>query len=150
MASQIAGKLLRNNIYGTKLERAAAVLPATTTTTYFTITGGRILLTTLVGEVTTATSATATTLAVNLVGSVNGLTQVLCNATSVASLTLGTDYAFSALAGAPVIGAAFNQNNETVLTPGTIQFVTSATNTGAFRWTLMYIPLDDGATVTVN
>lgn len=150
MASQIAGKLLRNNIYGTKLERVAATLPATTTTTYFTITGGRILLTTLVGEVTTATGATATTLAVNLVGSVNGLTQVLCNATSVTSLSLGTDYAFSALASAPVIGAAFNQNNETVLTPGTIQFVTSATNTGAFRWTLMYIPLDDGATVTVN
>ena len=150
MTSQIAGKLLRNNIYGTKLERAAAVLPATATATYFTITGGRIILTTLVGEVTAATGATATTLAVNLVGSINGLTQVLCNATSVTSLSLGTAYAFAALATAPTIGAAFNQNNETVLTPGVIQFVTSATNTGSFRWTLMYIPLDDGATVTVN
>jgi hypothetical protein len=148
MASQVPGRALRNNVYGFKVERAAAVLPATTTQTIFTISGGRVLLTLLAAEVTTVTSATATTLAVNLVGSVNGLTQVLANATSVASLSLGTEYAFAALASAPTIGAAFNQNNETVLTPGVIQAVTSATNTGAMKWTIMFIPLDDGATVT--
>lgn len=147
MASTIPGKAIRNNLYGIRVDRAAAVLPATATQTIFTVAGGRVLITTLVGEVTTATTATATTLAVNLVGSVNGLTQVVCSATSVASLTVGTEYAFTALATAPTIGAAFNQNNETVFTPGVVQAVTSATNTGAMKWTVFYIPLDDGASV---
>lgn len=148
MASQISGKLLRNNVYGVKVERAAATLPATATGTIYTITGGRILLTTLVGESVTATGATATTITVNAVGSVNGLTTALATATDFTSKTAGTEFAFSTLGGAATVGGAFNQNNETVITPGTIQIVTSATNTGTVKWTLMYIPLDDGATVT--
>lgn len=148
MASQISGKALLANIYGRKVERAAATLPATGTQTIFTVTGGRILLTTLVGETVTATGATATTITINAVGSVNGLTTALATATDYTSKSVGTEFAFSTLGGAAVVGGAFNQNNETVLTPGTIQIVTSATNTGTVKWTLMFIPLDDGATVT--
>lgn len=148
MASQISGKALLANIYGRKVERAAATLPATGTQTIFTVTGGRVLLTTLVGETVTATGATATTITINAVGSVNGLTTALATATDYTSKSVGTEFAFSTLGGAAVVGGAFNQNNETVLTPGTIQIVTSATNTGTVKWTLMFIPLDDGATVT--
>lgn len=148
MASQISGKALRNNVYGTKVERAAATLPATATQTIFNVTGGRVLLTTLTGESVVATGATANTIAVNLVGSINGLTAGLVTATDFTSKSVGTEFAFSALAAAATVGAAFNQNNETVLTPGAIQITTSATNTGTVKWTLMYIPLDDGATVT--
>ena len=147
MASQISGKLLLANIYGRKVERAAQTLPATATQTIFTISGGRVLLTTLAGEVVSATGATATNITINLVGSVNGLTVALATATAATSLTVGTEFAFAALGSAATVGAAFNQNNETILTPGNIQIVTSATNTGTVKWTLLYIPLDDGASV---
>lgn len=148
MASQVPGRALRNNVYGFKVERAAATLPATGTQTIFNVTGGRILLTTLVGESVTATGATATTITVNAVGSINAITTALATATDFTSKTAGTEFAFSTLGGAATVGGAFNQNNETVVTPGTIQLVTSATNTGTVKWTLMFIPLDDGATVT--
>jgi hypothetical protein len=61
MASQIAGNLSRRNTYGIKVDRAAAVLPATGNQTLYTITG-RIILTTFIAEVTTVMSATATNL----------------------------------------------------------------------------------------
>lgn len=147
MASMISGKALLANIYGRKVERATATLPATGTQTIYNITGGRVLLTTLVGEATVATGATTNTITVNLVGSVNGLTVALATASDFTSRSVGTEFAFSALASAATVGAAFNQNNETILTPGAIQIVTSATNTGSVKWTLMFIPLDDGATV---
>jgi hypothetical protein len=34
-----------------------------------------------------------------------------------------------------------------IVPAGAISITTSATNTGAFKWTLTYVPLDDGASV---
>ena len=69
MASQIPGKALLLNDYGITVNRAAATLPQTATTNYFQITGGRVIVTNLIGSVTVATGATATTLAINYLNS---------------------------------------------------------------------------------
>src|SRR4051812_15927533 len=59
MATGIPGNQIRRLEYGVKVDRAAATIPATTTTTLFTVTGGRIILTGLIGEVTTIIQAQA-------------------------------------------------------------------------------------------
>ena len=53
---------LRLAILGNKVDRTAATLPATATTTYFTISVGRVLLLGLIGEVTTIIQAQANNL----------------------------------------------------------------------------------------
>lgn len=148
MASMIPAKAIRSSLYGLRAERAAAVLPATGNQTLFTITGGRIIITGLIGEFTVAASATATNLKVTAVGGGGGTTDLAADA-AVASLPVGALFSPSTVGAAAQIGAAVTQNNEVVVGPGSLRATTSATNTGAVKWTLTYIPLDDGATVTV-
>ena len=57
---------------------------------------------------------------------------------------LFTDAMVGVAAGA---GANVLPRNPVVLPVGTLDWLTSATNTGSIRWTLLYIPLDDGAYV---
>lgn len=150
MSSQISGKALLLANYGATVQRTAAVLPATTTATIYTVTGGRVLLLALLGEVTTVMTATATNLNVTLVPTAAGVTSVspIVADTSVASLAVGAQFAFTALNTAATTGGVANQGNETYLVPGLIRITTSATNTGAMKWTLLYIPVDNGASVT--
>jgi hypothetical protein len=156
MASQVPGVALRLNVLGTKVSRTAAVLPATATTAYFTVAGGRVIITALLGQVTTVCSATATTRASGTTpASGTASTTSIATATAVTSKEVGTGLtvlAASGVAGALVVGT--NNSSALFLTPqgvvvntGTIDFTTSATNTGATKWDLFYIPLDDGATV---
>jgi hypothetical protein len=146
MASTIPGKAIRNNLYGTRVERAAAVLPATGNQTLFTVAGGRVMVTGLIGEFTVAASATATNLKVTAV-SPGGATTDLAADAAVASLPVGALFSPSVIGAAGQTGAAVTQNNEVVVGVGTLRATTSATNTGQVKWTLTYIPLDDGATV---
>lgn len=147
MASQVStGKILLSN-YGPTVARAAQVLPATATTTYFNIVGGQVLITSIFGVVTTVTTATATTLTVNAVNTAGAATVALGTATSVASLAVGTIIAIPTIGGALTTLAYGTQNNEFSLGAGQIQMVTSATNTGATKWYLNYLSLDPGAYV---
>lgn len=147
MATMVPGKAQRQLIYGNKVERTAQALPATAAVTIFNVTG-RVLITTLVGEVTTAASATVTNLKIDAVGTASGVTTPLVANSLVTSLTVGNEFAFTTLGGAATIGAAVTQNNETIMPTGIIRITTDATNTGAMRWTVTYVPLDDGASVT--
>jgi hypothetical protein len=148
MGNQIAGKAIRNAVYGIKLERAAAVLPATNNQSLFAISGGRVLMTTFVAEVTTAMSATVTNLKWTLVPTAGSNIDLTANGL-VTSLGVGAQIALTTLGSAAGTGAAVTQQNEIVMTSGTIRATTDATNTGAVKYTITYIPLDDGALVTV-
>src|ERR1700742_4719792 len=90
MATLISGKQLLLNNYGYLVTRAAAVLPATTTTTYFNITGGQVIITSIFGVVTTATSATATNLTINTVNTAGAITSAIGAATAIASKAVGS------------------------------------------------------------
>jgi hypothetical protein len=149
MSAYYSGKARRESLYGVRVERSGAVLPATGNQTLFTIAGGRILLTGLVGEQTVVGSATATNLKLTSVSTaIGGAGTDICANTAVASLAVGTQYAPVAIGSAMQTGAVVTQNNELILPAGIIRATTDATNTGAIRWTLTYLPLDDGATVT--
>lgn len=154
MASGVPGIQLRKLLMGTKVEEPAAVLPATATGHLFTVSGGRVIVTGLIGEVTTVCSATATTASLGVTPtSGTASTTGLCSATAVTSLEVGTLVSLPITKGALLAGANAGSGVQVpgsggyVVKPGTIDLTTSATNTGAMKWTLTYIPLDDGATV---
>lgn len=147
MASQISGKAQLRNNFGIKVERAAAVLPATATQTIFTVSGGRVIITGIVGEVTTVCSATATTVLIEAVGTASAVASSLHTATAVTSLAVGNMFTPTAQGAAAQTGSAVSLNNETVVPTGIVRITTSATNTGAMKWLVTYIPLDDGASI---
>lgn len=154
MTTILQGTQLRLIEFGQKVDEPAAVLPATTTSHIFTVTGGRVAITALVGTCTTVCSATATTLAIGTTPTVGtASTTSLASAVAITSKEVGTMVALGATAGAALI---VGTNAATpamlalpiVVSAGTIDLTTSATNTGAFSWSLLYIPIDDGASVT--
>jgi hypothetical protein len=148
MSSQIPGKAILLANYGQSVNRAAATLPATGSQTLYNITGGRILLLGLVGEVTTVTGATATNAKLTAVSTVGSIATDLCANTAVTSLAAGNLFAPSAIGSAAQVGSVVSQGNEGYVQPGIIRLTTDATNTGAMRWQLLYIPVDPGAVVT--
>ena len=149
MATQISGKsaLLMNS--GLTVVRAAAAVPSNTTGTIFNITGGKVLITNFVGEVTTVFSSAGATFTINSVNTATSGTTAIGAASS-----SQTNTAVGNLASAPTFGGAFAFASALVdippfiLKPGTIQVVTSAAITGAMSWLVSYVPLDPGAAVT--
>lgn len=152
MTTLIQNKDIRTLAAGLAVSRAAAALPQTAQSAIFTITGGRILVVALVGEVTTAVQAQATT--VQLIGTPTSGTAVnLTNATGdVNGKEIGSTVTLPATLGgtAAVNNAGGNITPSAtwlLLRPGTIDFKTGASSTGQMKWDLLYIPLDTGASV---
>lgn len=149
MASGISGRQVRINQYGLTVVRNAANLPQTTTGNLFSITGGRILMTTIVGEVTTAIQATpnATKLQTVNVGG-TGLVD-LCATVDIAGISVGTLFGITGtFANAGAFGSSVPHSNEVVVGNGFVRLSTAGSATGQMKWLVTYIPLDDGAVVT--
>lgn len=149
----IQGSQLRTIEYGIVVQKTAAALPATATGALFTVSGGRIIVTALVAEVTTIIQAqtclakfvatptvgTAVDMCINTAADLTGL-EVGAKITLPATVALKT---VIANAGSILI----SPGRADVVAVGTIGLATSATNTGALKYTLLYLPLDDGASV---
>lgn len=142
--------------YGYEVTKAAQTIPQTATANLFTVSGGNVLVTAIVGEVTTVIGGTATTLSLGLTpttGTANATG--LATATAITSKevgTLATIQPSSGVGGGLVVGANAGQGVflpvPVLVPPGTISWTTSASTTGAMKWYLTYIPLDAGAAVS--
>ena len=125
----------------------------------FTVTG-RVLITSLTGEVTTVIGGAATMKLTDVTNSVD-----LCAATTIDTDAVGTMYALTSIAAnvlngtgmTPVVGSVPNLTGSSHVNvrivgdaqaPLTIAHVLDAADTGAVTWRLTYIPLMPGATVT--
>jgi hypothetical protein len=154
MANYLSGKALRRLVLGEKVTRAAALLPATTTGNIFTVTGGRVLITSFLGVAVTASPATTNTLKVS-VAPASGTGADLCTAVSVASQQAGSQIllpdpvaAASNLVVTTAGGNAPTSAHGFVVPAGTITLTTTGTAaTGTWQWDLTYVPIDDGAAV---
>lgn len=150
MSTIISGNEIRAIALGTRVERATAALPATTTGALFTVTGGKVLITSIVGEVTTGIQAQANAIklvATPTVGSVNDLSGTVdSNALAAGGLLGITGLAADAMVKSTG-GGVSNLRNPVVVAAGTIGLNTAATNTGSIKWVLTYVPLDNGASV---
>lgn len=135
-----------------KVSRATASLPATATTAMFTVTGGRILLKAMIGEVTTVIQTQACNYKVSSAPTVGTAVDLASNL-DITGDEVGCLYFVegdgTALIGANA-GAALSGVGSVmaVIPTGSITVTTSATSTGAVKWDLYYMPLDPTATVT--
>jgi hypothetical protein len=136
---------------GNLVSRAAANLPQTAQTPMYTISGGRVMIQYFVLQITTIVQAQATTVqfiatptagtAVNLTNSTGDINGKEVGASVTFATTLGGTAVVNN-AGANVLAAPVF-----VMNPGTLDFKTVASSTGAFKIDLIYVPLDTGASV---
>lgn len=153
MTTIIQNSAVRLISEGILVQRATATLPATTAQNIFTITGGRILLVALVGEVTTIIQAQATTVKVTSTPTTGSAIDLSSAASDVNALEVGGRIS---LANPPAAATALVKTNagftnlpgvRTIVPIGTISYTTGATSTGSIKWDLIYIPYDTGASV---
>jgi hypothetical protein len=136
---------------------ASKTLPATTTQQLFRVKGGRVLVKYLLGEVTTVVQTQACNLKVtskkldNASAAVGTAKDIAANV-DITGLEVGSFYFVEGDGTAGVLatagGAYVGTNSGYFIAPqGEIYVTSSATNTGAMKWDLWYVPLDEGAYV---
>lgn len=156
MSVLIQGSQLRALQLGVRVDRATATLPQSTDQAIFTVAGGRVLITSLIGQVTTVIgTGTTPDLKIKYNPTATGTDFDLCTAVSISADAVGQAYYIAgnvATPGALLVGGAVGQANPVFAAPlalpaGDIEIDMDESVTGSVRWTLTYIPLDDGASV---
>jgi len=157
MSVLIQGSQLRSLLLGVRVHRATATLPQSTDQAIFTVAGGRVLITSLIGQVTTVIgTGTTPDLKIKFNPTATGADFDLCTAVSISADAVGQAYYIAgnvASPGALLVGGAVGQANPVFASPlalpaGDIEIDIDESVTGSVSWTLTYIPLDDGAAVT--
>jgi hypothetical protein len=150
MTAMINGSQLRTMLLGNRVAATSYSL-VTETKTLFTVSGGIVLVTSLVGTVTTTmTVANTVKLQAN---PTTGTAGDLCAATDVGTTDTpaGDLLSFQGLKGDSLlfgVGCVPTLKQPIAVAAGTIEQVTTGTSPdGAITWVLTYIPFDDGASV---
>ena len=138
-------------ILGVPVTKATATLPAGTAGALFTVAGGRVLVTSIVGEVTTViqTQANNTKLTAN---PTTGSSVDMCAVLDITADEVGCLYGITGTPADALVGTDAGLtigmgNKGIVVNAGTIDLDCAATNSGSVKWTLHYVPIDSGATV---
>jgi hypothetical protein len=158
VANFVQGKQLRLLEYGFQVTKAALTLPQTATSTLYTVAGGRVVITSLMGTISTVIGAGAVTLSLGTApttGTAN-TAGIAALTTTLANKEAGTHLWLPPIAGGALLfgtnagnAAQLLGGNAYVVTTGTITWTTAAASTtGAISWQLTYIPIDDGASVS--
>jgi hypothetical protein len=137
------------------VERATAALPQTADAALFRITGGKIRVLGIYGEVTTViqTQADNTKIKFNPLGT--GSDVDLCAVLDISADAVGTLYSITGTVATAmksttlwvVLPADDIAAPGLVLSPGDIELDCAASNTGSVKWTLVYENIDVGANV---
>jgi len=148
----LPSETLISEMYGVSpkvVHRSPSTLPQTVQSPYFTV-SGRVIITHIIGEVTSELGATGTNLDLWSNPTV-GADVALCAVVAVATDAVGTMYTITGtLANAMIAttsGAVPEQALGVLVARGTIDLKASANNTGSTKWTIRYIPIDSNATV---
>jgi hypothetical protein len=140
--------------FGRVVERATAALPQTTASALFTVATGRVIVTSIIGEVTTVIQTQANNTKLTFDPTAAGATQDLCAVLDITADAVGTMYSIT---GTPATAMQDALNflpsskvlaRPLILKPGSVLLDCAASNTGSVKWTLCYWPLDTGASVT--
>jgi hypothetical protein len=153
MTTMVDTRQRRELLFGIQVNRAAATVPTSAADqVLFTVTGGRVIVTSLVGEVTTVLGGTTPSIKLIANPTAAGASVDIATAAVVTADAVGNLYGVGTVGGTLIVlesvtpvGAAF------VIKAGTIDLNTTANDmTGAIKWTLTYVPLDDGASVVAS
>lgn len=159
MSVIIQGAQLRTIAFGQQVLKAAQTPPNSgSSATLYTVAGGAVIVTSLIGRVSTVLSGTTGAIALGTKPTVGTEeTAGIATAGVVGGAEVGTflvPLASSGLAGALVVSGKLAGNaaflpNPFLVSAGIIEVTTSvATMTGAIDWYLTYVPLDAGASVS--
>lgn len=161
MGNFIQGTQLRTLQMGNLVTKAAQNLPQSATATLYTVAGGAVLVTSLIGVVTTAIASSDPVLSLGTAPTTGtAQTSGIATTTVLTSAEAGTLITVASSAGLPTglvamataakAGSAVFTTlaDSFVVSAGTITWTTGASKTGALKWYLTYIPLDDGASVS--
>jgi hypothetical protein len=146
--NQSTRQMVANITAGLRVDRATAALPAGTAEALFTVAGGKVLITGIVGEVTTViqTQANDTKLTAN---PTVGTSVDLCAVLDITADEVGCMYGVTGTPANAMVGtnAGFAPwpAAAMVVNAGTIDLDCAATNTGSIAWSIWYVPLEDGA-----
>lgn len=135
---------------GARVDRATATLPQTAAGTIFTISGGRVLASLILGEATVAVQAQANNTKLKLAPT-TGSTVDLCAVKDITGLEIGGKLIVPGVAATALTqanaGAIIAQTTPVILAIGNLQLDCAASNTGSLKWSIWYVPIDDGALV---
>lgn len=151
MSTMIKAQDVRTIALGIAVARATAALPATAAQNIFAVSGGRVLIRSLVGEVTTIIQAQACTVKVTSTPTAGTAVDLSAVSASISALEVGARLTLPAAAATALVtgnaGGVIGHQAEWVIGIGSLSYTTSATNTGSIKWDLVYVPLDAGASV---
>ena len=146
--NQSTRKALMDIGIGMRVDRATATLPQSTAGALFNVVGGTVAITAIVGEVTTViqTQANNTKLTAN---PTTGTSVDLCTVLDITAKEVGALFSVSTFVTGALVGgtagAALMPDAPVVVNIGTIDLDCAASNTGAIKWSIFYVPLEDGA-----
>lgn len=155
MSTILQGTQLRTILLGSKVDKATGVV-ANGTTSLFTISGGRVVLTSLIGRVTVAIGSTVSNCKLVYNPTAAGTSFDLCTAVAITSDAVEQTYTITGdveTTGALLVAGAVGQGNGVfskpyILQAGAIEQNLSADPVGGqITWSLTYLPYDDGASV---
>lgn len=144
----VDGQAFTATKFGFRADKASATLPASTSQAIATVTGGRVIILGIVGEVTTVVQTQACNAKIISTPTV-GTAVDLCAVLDITGDQVGCLYGITGTPATALVGANAGYGpmcaTPAVVPIGTINFNTSATNTGATKWSIYWVPLDDGA-----
>jgi hypothetical protein len=150
MAVLTSGAQVRQTSLGILVNRATAALPQTAAAAIFNITGGRVLITSIVGEVTTIiqTQTNNTKLTAN---PTTGTSVDMCAVLNISADEVGCLYGITGVPADALIGTNAGltriPDRGLVVNVGSIDLDCAASNTGSVKWSCTYVPIDNGAAV---
>lgn len=143
MSTIISGPQIRSVGLGVRVQKSTGTLAATTVP-LFTIAGGLVMVTSLVGRVTTAiTVANSYKLQHN---PTLGTTVDLCTAADLGTTDTVVGEILVAKKGTAIAIGAADQVVNMIMDSGQIESVSAGTD-GVILWALTYVPLEDGASI---
>lgn len=148
----VPGRQLLTTTVGIPLFRAATTCPQTTAFAIGNIVGGRVLLTNIVGRITVLLGAVG-----NMGLEENptaGTTELICAVVAAGAYAQGDTVGIEGVAATAMRPAATGGvpgmlTQGVVLRIGTLEWRCSASSTGEIEWFWTYVPIDDGAYMTV-
>lgn len=140
-----------NGLLGKRIDRTTADVITSAAVPIFTVAGGRVLVTSITGKVTTIIGVGVTNAKFQF-NPTTGTTNDICANLDIDTDEAGALYSISGVASDAMLrsesGAIRNMSsNGLILDVGDVEFITSADRTGSISFQLWYIPLDNGATV---
>ncbi len=143
---------LRYQKLGIKLERPTATLPQSTAAAIFNIVGGNVMLTLIIGHITTVLGAVGNmSLEDNpTVGTMETICAVVAAGTYAQDDLIGiTGVPAGAMVPQATGGIPGMTTQGVILRVGTLDLRLSASSTGSIQWTVFYKPLEVGSYMSV-